>query len=175
MRLARLPVTVLTVVTAVAALAGCRDANEGATPDAFEEIPVDDRPEASAEVEREYAPELGVDLAGMTRTPSGLYYRDTEPGTGEEAQLGRMVEVHYTGWLADGTRFDSSHDRGDTFDFVLGTGAVIPGWEEGIAGMRTGGRRRLVIPPALGYGRDGYGIIPPNATLVFETELVSVQ
>jgi FKBP-type peptidyl-prolyl cis-trans isomerase len=82
--------------------------------------------------------------------------------------------VHYTGWLADGTRFDTSADRGP-FEFVLGTGAVIPGWEEGLVGMRTGGRRRLVIPPALAYGRDGYGVIPPYATLVFETHMVEVR
>lgn len=176
MRFAKLPLAALAGVTvAAAALTGCRDANEGATPDHFEEIPVDNRPEASADADRDYAPTLGVDLAAMTRTESGLYYRDTQPGEGEIAAVGRHVEVHYTGWLTDGTEFDSSHNRGATFDFVLGTGAVISGWEEGIAGMRVGGRRQLVIPPALAYGRDGYGIIPPNATLVFETELVSVQ
>jgi FKBP-type peptidyl-prolyl cis-trans isomerase FkpA len=175
MKFARVPVAVLTIVTIAAVPAGCRDANRGAVPDTFDEIPVDDRPEASSEVDREYAPDLNVDLNAMTRTESGLYIQDIEVGDGPPAEIGRMVEVHYTGWLADGTRFDSSYERNQTYDFVLGTGAVIAGWEEGIAGMRAGGRRRLVIPPSLAYGRDGYGVIPPYATLVFDTELVAVQ
>jgi FKBP-type peptidyl-prolyl cis-trans isomerase FkpA len=158
----------------IVTVAGCRDVDPDQDLDDVQTIPVDDRPEASADVDREIAPELGVDLNAMTRTESGLYIQDLEQGEGEAAQLGRQVEVHYTGWLADGTRFDTSADRGP-FEFVLGTGAVIPGWEEGLVGMRTGGRRRLVIPPALAYGRDGYGVIPPYATLVFETHMVEVR
>ena len=106
---------------------------------------------------------------------SGLKIEDKEEGTGDEAVAGQRVTVHYTGWLTDGTKFDSSLDRNDPFAFVLAAGRVIPGWDEGVAGMRVGGVRRLTIPPHLGYGQAGAGgVIPPNATLVFEVELLQV-
>lgn len=112
---------------------------------------------------------------GMTTTPSGLQYRDDEVGTGEEARAGQPVRVHYTGTLLDGRKFDSSRDRGKPFEFDLGAGRVIRGWDEGVAGMKVGGRRTLVIPPELGYGARGAGnVIPPNATLRFEVELLGV-
>jgi FKBP-type peptidyl-prolyl cis-trans isomerase len=112
---------------------------------------------------------------GMTATPSGLQYRDEEVGTGKEATAGQRVRVHYTGTLMDGTKFDSSRDRGTPFEFDLGAGRVIRGWDEGVAGMKEGGKRRLVIPPDLGYGAHGAGrVIPPNATLAFDVELISV-
>ena len=96
-------------------------------------------------------------------------------GSGEVASAGQQVSVHYTGWLLDGSRFDSSHDRGRPLLFVLGGGMVIPGWDQGVVGMRVGGKRRLQIPPHLGYGAQGFGaLIPPNSTLVFEVELVEV-
>lgn len=108
--------------------------------------------------------------------PSGLKYSDTETGTGAEAAAGSRVTVHYTGWLTDGTKFDSSRDRGSPFGFGLGRQEVIAGWDEGVRGMRVGGRRRLVIPPALGYGERGAGgVIPPGATLVFAVELLGVD
>ncbi|QKT04998.1 FKBP-type peptidyl-prolyl cis-trans isomerase [Ectothiorhodospiraceae bacterium 2226] len=98
------------------------------------------------------------------------------PGEGREAVRNTTVQVHYTGWLSDGTKFDSSHDRGQPLAFVLGAGQVIPGWEMGLMGMREGGKRELVIPPHLGYGPAGAGdVIPPNATLRFEVELVAVE
>jgi FKBP-type peptidyl-prolyl cis-trans isomerase FkpA len=123
-----------------------------------------------------YAGELDVDLARMTRQPSGLYVQDLETGSGETAVAGRTAVVHYTGWLPDGTRFDSSHDRGEPFAFSLGAGEVIPGWDEGVEGMRTGGRRKLVIPSDLAYGPSGAGgVIPPDATLVFDVELLEVR
>ncbi len=116
----------------------------------------------------------------MITTPSGLQYDDTQAGTGDEAKSGDHVHVHYTGWLFNdgqqGAKFDSSVDRGDPFDFSLGAGMVIKGWDEGVAGMRVGGKRTLVIPPQLGYGARGAGgVIPPNATLKFDVELIEVN
>jgi FKBP-type peptidyl-prolyl cis-trans isomerase len=104
-----------------------------------------------------------------------LEITDLEIGTGAEAVAGSKVDVHYTGWLTDGTKFDSSLDRGQPFSFPLGGGRVIKGWDQGVAGMKVGGKRKLVIPPELGYGSRGAGgVIPPNATLVFEVELLAV-
>ena len=113
----------------------------------------------------------------MNTTPSGLQYEDTRPGTGPQAQAGQQVSVHYTGWLFNdgqrGAKFDSSKDRNDPFRFDLGRGHVIKGWDEGVQGMKVGGTRVLVIPPQLGYGARGAGgVIPPNATLMFEVELL---
>lgn len=108
-------------------------------------------------------------------TSTGLGYTDLVVGTGAEAQIGDTVVVHYTGWLEDGTVFDSSVERGVPFDFILGAGEVIAGWDEGILGMQEGGKRKLVIPPDLGYGPTANGPIPANATLIFEVELLEVQ
>ncbi|MHB1429499.1 MAG: FKBP-type peptidyl-prolyl cis-trans isomerase [Rhodocyclaceae bacterium] len=106
---------------------------------------------------------------------SELIIEDIIVGTGTEAVAGQHVSVHYTGWLTDGRKFDSSKDRNDPFDFPLGAGHVIRGWDEGVQGMKVGGTRKLTIPPALGYGARGAGgVIPPNATLVFEVELLGV-
>ena len=107
---------------------------------------------------------------------SDLIIEDLEVGTGKEATKGANVEVHYTGRLTDGTKFDSSHDRNRPFSFPLGGGRVIKGWDEGVAGMKVGGKRKLTIPPHMGYGaRGAAGVIPPNATLVFEVELLDVK
>lgn len=109
-------------------------------------------------------------------TASGLQYIEVVVGTGDEAKAGQRVSVHYTGWLTDGTKFDSSRDRGQPFQFGLGAGQVIKGWDLGVAGMRVGGQRRLIIPPDLGYGvRGAAGVIPPNATLLFDVELLGVN
>ncbi len=111
-----------------------------------------------------------------TTTASGLVIEDLADGSGDEAVAGKRVCVHYTGWLADGKKFDSSKDRNDPFEFPLGAGHVIAGWDQGVAGMKVGGARRLTIPPQLGYGARGAGgVIPPNATLVFEVELLAVR
>jgi FKBP-type peptidyl-prolyl cis-trans isomerase FkpA len=110
-----------------------------------------------------------------TTTATGLVIEELTVGAGEAAAAGQRVTVHYTGWLTDGTKFDSSKDRGEPFVFPLGARRVIAGWDEGVQGMRVGGLRKLTIPPALGYGARGAGgIIPPNATLVFEVELLGV-
>ena len=107
--------------------------------------------------------------------PSGLRYTDLAPGEGAEAKAGDVVSVHYTGWLVNGTKFDSSRDRNVPFRFKLGSGQVIKGWDEGVAGMKIGGKRRLVIPSELGYGRRGAGgVIPPDAVLIFEVELLGI-
>ena len=116
----------------------------------------------------------------MITTNSGLQYIDTIVGDGEEARSGQSVTVHYTGWLynneTQGAKFDSSKDRRDPFVFSLGAGMVIKGWDEGVAGMKIGGARTLVIPPALGYGARGAGgVIPPNATLKFDVELLAAS
>jgi peptidylprolyl isomerase len=117
-----------------------------------------------------------VDEADYTTTDSGLKYYDFEAGSGEAVQSGQQVEVHYTGWLEDGTMFDSSLLRGQGFVFPVGVGQVIPGWDEGVLTMKVGGKRQLVIPAALAYGESGAGgVIPPNATLSFEVELLGVQ
>ena len=111
----------------------------------------------------------------MPSTPSGLIVEDINIGEGVAAAAGQKVTVHYTGWLTNGTKFDSSKDRNDPFVFPLGGGRVIKGWDEGVQGMKVGGKRKLTIPPALGYGSRGAGsVIPPNATLVFEVELLGV-
>lgn len=109
-------------------------------------------------------------------TPSGLKYVDQTVGTGDVAVAGKNVSVHYTGWLENGKKFDSSVDRGQPFSFPLGAGRVIKGWDEGVQGMKVGGKRKLTIPSDLGYGSRGAGgVIPPNATLIFDVELLGVR
>ncbi|MBD2341821.1 FKBP-type peptidyl-prolyl cis-trans isomerase [Calothrix sp. FACHB-156] len=112
----------------------------------------------------------------VVTTSSGLKYTELKVGTGAIPKIGQTVSVHYTGTLENGTKFDSSRDRGVPFEFPLGTGQVIKGWDEGISTMKVGGRRQLIIPPELGYGARGAGgVIPPNATLIFDVELLSIK
>ena len=124
------------------------------------------------------APATSSGAAGKSEVTmsNGLKYTDDQVGTGAEATAGNTAVVHYTGWLENGTKFDSSRDRGQPLSFPLGAGRVIRGWDEGVAGMKVGGKRTLTIPPALGYGANGAPpVIPPNATLKFEVELVDVR
>ena len=121
-----------------------------------------------------YAASLGVTIANMTRRSENLFVQDLVVGTGAEAVAGRLIDVYYSGWLINGSRFDS-RTAGTPFSFTLGAGMVIAGWDQGVLGMKVGGRRKLVIGSALGYGNQGKGPIPANATLVFDVELRPVQ
>ncbi len=117
---------------------------------------------------------------GMTTTASGLQYTDAHAGTGAQPKTGQTCVMHYTGWLYNdgvkGAKFDSSVDRGEPFEFQIGVGQVIKGWDEGVAPMKVGGKRTLIIPPQLGYGARGAGgVIPPNATLMFDVELLGIK
>lgn len=142
-----------------------------------------DRTPASTPTEATQPEATQPEAAAPTKpsAPSGmkdvaeLKIEDLTVGTGAEAVIGKQVTVHYTGWLVDGTEFDSSLNSGQPFTFALGSGMVIPGWDQGVAGMKVGGTRMLTIPPSLGYGEAGGGPIPPNSTLVFQVELVGVQ
>jgi FKBP-type peptidyl-prolyl cis-trans isomerase FkpA len=152
----------LVVIATLASLLACRKADSGAQ--------VSGPPETIT-----FATELDVHLDHMTKQPSGLYVLDIAEGSGPAVTPGQTAQVHYTGWLADGKQFDSSVG-GTPLEFVVGQGRVIAGWDEGVAGMKKGGKRRLVIPPELGYGAEGYpGAIPRNATLVFDVELVGIR
>ena len=140
--------------------------------------PATDGPDADAPDLRalDYAEHLQVDFDEIEVTGTGLHYRDLDVGTGPEAASGSTVVVHYTGSFPDGTVFDSSRERGDPFTLQLDRGMVIPGWDEGLQGMREGGHRILVLPPQLGYGAAGAGgVIPPNAVLVFDVEMLEVR
>jgi FKBP-type peptidyl-prolyl cis-trans isomerase FkpA len=140
-------------------------------------------PLAAAATTQDMSTSTAQGLSKLDATRNGLQQLDVKQGTGAEAVAGKQVVVHYTGWLRDaskpdshGAKFDSSRDRNAPFSFVLGAGRVIKGWDEGVAGMKVGGQRTLVIPPELGYGARGAGgVIPPNATLIFDVELVDVQ
>ena len=128
-----------------------------------------------------FAAPVSAQTQGQTMTtPSGLQITDTKVGTGAQPQTGQTCVMHYTGWLyhngTKGAKFDSSLDRGEPFEFAIGQGQVIKGWDEGVASMKVGGKRTLIIPPQLGYGARGAGgVIPPNATLIFDVELLSVK
>jgi FKBP-type peptidyl-prolyl cis-trans isomerase len=137
-----------------------------------------DTPTAVQITNQQAQPEVPMtesNASDVVTTPSGLKYRDIQVGDGATPQAGQTVFVHYTGTLENGTKFDSSRDRGQPFSFKLGVGQVIKGWDEGLSTMKVGGRRELIIPPDLGYGARGAGgVIPPNATLIFDVELLRI-
>lgn len=157
---------------ALALLAGC-DVRESGRVDR----PADATGGEESAVPTEFAESLDIRLEDMQQTPSGLYIQDLVEGRGLAARSGHVVVVHYTGWLPNGEQFDSTREAGEARSFQLGARRdVITGWEEGVAGMRIGGKRRLVVPPHLGYGARGVpGAIPPNATLVYEFELIDIK
>jgi peptidylprolyl isomerase len=131
---------------------------------------------ACAQKEAQAASAIPELKAKTTTTATGLAYQDAKVGSGASPVKGKLVKVHYTGWLLNGTKFDSSVDRKEPFEFAIGAGQVIPGWDEGVMSMKVGGKRRLTIPAKLGYGARGAGgVIPPNATLIFDVELLDVQ
>ncbi len=150
---------------------------QGATEVSAEPVATPQTTIAAIPVAQDSTPDMNpADESDYTTTPSGLKYRDLEVGNGEQPLVGQMVVVHYTGTLTDGSKFDSSRDRGQPFSFPIGKGRVIKGWDEGVGTMKVGGRRELIIPPDLGYGSRGAGgVIPPNATLVFDVELIRIQ
>ncbi len=158
---------VVAVIAIAAAVAGgCSEQDERTLPR---------HPDPANRVATDYASALDIDLTTMEyRRHSGLFVEDVVRGEGARADSGDVVTVHYTGRLSTGRTFDSSRSRGDPFEVAIGYGRVIDGWDQGIVGMRVGGQRRLVIPPALGYGASGQGPIPGNATLVFDVELLDV-
>lgn len=157
--------TILLLLVFSIAFIGCKKAEKPQKPAS----------KTSATTEKPAAP--SPEGGKMVVTASGLNYQDLVVGTGAEAVAGKTVVVHYTGWLMNGEKFDSSLDRGKPFEFPLGAGRVIKGWDEGVAGMKVGGKRILIIPPDLAYGERGAGRgkIPPNATLKFEVELLQVK
>ena len=134
-----------------------------------------DEPEIPEIETTTFAEALDVDLSESTKTTNGLYYRDLEVGSGSEVATGQLVGTHYTGWLADGTKFGENGASDAPLRFRLGIGQVIPGWDLGLPGMRVGGTRQLIIPPSLGYGARQNGPIPPYSILVFEVEVVSTE
>ena len=152
----------------------------GSKPEAIAEQLQSDRPPTTLiatnpNSELENTPMTSENIENIITTDSGLQYVELEEGTGATPKRGQTVVVHYTGTLEDGKKFDSSRDRGTPFSFKIGVGQVIQGWDEGVGSMRVGGRRQLIIPPELGYGSRGAGgVIPPNATLIFDVELLRI-
>ncbi|MEN8144511.1 MAG: FKBP-type peptidyl-prolyl cis-trans isomerase [Gemmatimonadota bacterium] len=157
----------------LAAAAGCRGSGSETDTQTAERAAAE---AAARDVSPDFAAELGVDLESMTRSTSGLYTQDLVDGIGLSARPGHLIVIRYSGWIPNGELFDSTEDDPEPYTFPLGAGRAIEGWEEGIAGMRIGGKRRLVIPPQLGYGSRGVpGDVPPNATLVYEIELIDIR
>ena len=157
------------VIAVYAGVLGCRANEGGSTAGSGDGL-------ATPGVASTAAGSMAGMSGGIVTLPSGLKYEDLTVGEGPVAENGMKATVNYTGWLLDGTKFDSSFDSGNPYPFQLGSGSVIRGWDEGVKGMKVGGKRKLTIPPQLGYGAAGYGgVIPPNATLVFEVELLEVQ
>jgi peptidylprolyl isomerase len=155
------------------AVTACGEVQSGGAIDAIRAPDIPEMPVIPELVD--YHADLDIAIAEMKQLTSGLLYQDDSVGTGDSVTVGSTVAVHYTGWLPDGTQFDSSRDSGQPYVFQVGRGEVIEAWDEGMLGMQVGGRRKLVVPPALGYGESGYGPIPSNAILVFAIELMEIR
>ncbi|HUG27704.1 MAG TPA: FKBP-type peptidyl-prolyl cis-trans isomerase [Gemmatimonadales bacterium] len=161
------------VLAAILLLSGCGDAAPGGS--AVQGLRAPPMPEEAMSPEMvDYHPDLGITISEMMLHPSGVLWADDSVGTGDMLDVDMTATVHYTGWLPDGTEFDSSRGN-NPFSFRVGAGEVIDAWDVGVIGMRTGGKRKLVIPPDLGYGSEGFSTIPGNAVLVFEIELIGIQ
>ncbi len=159
----------LALVAAAVVIAACNGSNTGTTA-------VDTNVYTTDPATSNYASSLNVTIGSMTKTASGLYYKDLTVGTGATASAGYTARLQYTGWLPNGVAFDSTSARTPNyFEFLINAGKVIKGWDEGVQGMKVGGKRQLVIPPDLGYGSSGSGSIPGNAILVFEISLLQVR
>jgi FKBP-type peptidyl-prolyl cis-trans isomerase len=160
------------LIVVAAMIAGCSGTPSAQAPTA----PTSSQPQAAAPAPATAATSAAPASPGVTAPVTALKIVDKTVGTGPAAKAGDLVTVDYTGWLTDGTKFDSSLDSGKPFQFTLGNGEVIAGWDQGVAGMQVGGVRTLTIPPSLGYGANGAnGVIPPNATLVFEVKLLKIN
>ncbi len=169
----RITMVVVSAALAGGLAAGCASSHKAAVQDKPAAVATAAAPAAAPAPASKTAP---AQEANVHKLASGLVYEDLVVGEGAVAAAGQSATVHYTGWLTDGTKFDSSLDRGEPFQFPLGAGMVIRGWDEGVQGMHVGGKRKLTIPAELGYGARGAGgVIPPNATLVFEVELLGLQ
>lgn len=155
------------------AAAACGEVQSGATIDAVRAPDIPEMPPVPELVD--YDPDLDITIAEMKQLTSGLLYQDDSVGTGDSVMVGNTVAVIYTGWLPDGTEFDSNRSSGQLLTFTVGRGEMIEAFDEGLLGMRVGGRRKLVVPPALGYGESGRGPIPGNAIMVFAIELVEIR
>lgn len=153
----------LNAVTRAVALATVAACSDGGSPDP---VSIEDT---------QFAASLGIDLTKFTKTSAGVYIENVTVGNGTVGTNGRRATIHYIGWLANGTQFDANQPPSQPFGWVIASGQVIPGFDEGVRGMAVGGRRKVIIPPELGYGRTGSGPIPPNAVLVFQIDLVALQ
>jgi peptidylprolyl isomerase len=161
-----------TAVALLALAAACTSDRPGGAPAAEEQAPAQPRDAVTIET---YADSLNVDFALMQRDSNGLYIQDIRQGEGEPVQAGQKVKMDYTGWLPSGRRFDSSEGK-KPYEFTVGRGEVIRGWDVGVLGMKVGGQRRIIVPPRMAYGDEGMGgVIPPSAVLVFDLELVSIE
>lgn len=177
-------IAIIALAVAVVGLMACSGEPEATTETTNNKpVPEGMEPPKKAEQtgESDYEAKKDADKAGTkeegktVKTSSGLEYEDLKVGTGAEAAKGQVAQVHYKGTLTNGQQFDSSWDRGQAFSFTIGAGEVIKGWDEGVAGMKVGGKRKLIVPPELGYGSRDMGAIPPNSVLIFEVDLLALR
>lgn len=168
-----MPISLARLLVLLLVAACGQESPGGGALDALRAPPLPEEPVVPEMVD--YHPDLGIAIAEMRMLTSGLLLQDDSVGVGDSLVAGHTAVVHYTGWLPDGTQFDTSRETGMPFAFLVGAGEVIEAWDEGVIGMQVGGRRKLVIPPAIGYGAGGSGAVPGNAIMVFEIELLGIR